>query len=130
SVQISSSSSEVNLYGNNSQVQVTCKVSKDHVSPAPAFSFSVDGPRSQGPQPGTNSSDDNYYQSQFSLSPDVVGQYQVTCRVTITETNTWQDRSTQITFNKSREGALTYSQSLWDCPASPRGQNFKLSLLL
>ncbi|GFS19311.1 vascular cell adhesion molecule [Elysia marginata] len=100
SVQIASSSSKVNLCDNNNQVQVTCDISRDHVSPAPTFSFSVDGPRSQGPQPGTGSSDGNYYQSRFSLSPDVGGQYQVTCRVTISVTNTWQDKSTQIKFNK------------------------------
>ncbi|GFR62139.1 basement membrane-specific heparan sulfate proteoglycan core protein-like [Elysia marginata] len=100
SVQIASSSSKVNLCDNNNQVQVTCDISRDHVSPAPTFSFSVDGPRSQGPQPGTDSSDGNYYQTRFSLSPDVGGQYQVTCRVTITVTNTWQNKSTQITFNK------------------------------
>ncbi|GFS13286.1 hypothetical protein ElyMa_001393000, partial [Elysia marginata] len=98
SVQIASSSREVNLCDNNNQVQVTCEISRDHVSPAPTFSFSVDGPRSQGPQPGTNSNDDNYYQSQFSLSPDVVGQYQVTCRVTNSVNTTWQDKSTQIKF--------------------------------
>ncbi|GFR79786.1 hypothetical protein ElyMa_000563700 [Elysia marginata] len=99
SVQIASSSSEVNLCDNNSQVQVTCEISRDNVSPAPTFSFSDDGPRSQGPQPGTNSSDGNSYQSQFSLSPDVGGQYQVTCRVTNSVNTTWQDKSTQITFN-------------------------------
>ncbi|GFR60900.1 neural cell adhesion molecule 1 [Elysia marginata] len=104
SVQIASSSSKVNLCDNNNQVQVTCDISRDHVSPAPTFSFSVDGPRSQGPQPGTDSSDGNYYQSRFSLSPDVGGQYQVTCRVTNNVTNTWQDKSTQITFNKSPPG--------------------------
>ncbi|GFR57921.1 vascular cell adhesion molecule [Elysia marginata] len=104
SVQIASSSSKVNLCDNNNQVQVTCKISRDHVSPAPTFRFSVDGPRSQGPQPGTDSSDGNYYQSRFSLSPDVGGQYQVTCRVTNSVTNTWQDKSTQITFNKPPPG--------------------------
>ncbi|GFR88449.1 neural cell adhesion molecule 1-like, partial [Elysia marginata] len=104
SVQIASSSSKVNLCDNNNQVQVTCEISRDHVSPSPTFSFSVDGPRSQGPQPGTDSSDGNYYQSRFSLSPDVGGQYQVTCRVTNTVTNTWQDKSTQITFNKPPPG--------------------------
>ncbi|GFR77524.1 hypothetical protein ElyMa_005827100 [Elysia marginata] len=104
SVQIASSSSKVNLCDNNNQVQVTCDISRDHVSPAPTFSFSVDGPRSQGPQPGTDSSDGDYYQSRFSLSPDVGGQYEVTCRVTITVTNTWQDKSTQITFNKPPPG--------------------------
>ncbi|GFR87313.1 hypothetical protein ElyMa_002490500, partial [Elysia marginata] len=111
SVQITSSSSKVNLCGNNNQVQVTCKISRDHVSPAPTFSFSVDGPRSQGPQPGTDSSDGNYYQSRFSLSPDVGGQYQVTCRVTKSVTNTWQDKSTQITFNSPPQvtvGGQTY----------------------
>ncbi|GFR69415.1 hypothetical protein ElyMa_000300600 [Elysia marginata] len=111
SVQIASSSSEVNLRGNNNQVQVACKISRDHVSPAPTFSFSVDGPRSQGPQPGTHSSDDNYYQSQFSLSPDVVGQYQVTCRVTNSVTTTWQDNSTKITFyTKPENPSCTLSE--------------------
>ncbi|GFR94443.1 vascular cell adhesion protein 1, partial [Elysia marginata] len=104
SVQIASSSSKVNLCDNNNQVQMTCEISRDHVSPAPTFSFSVDGPRSQGPQPGTDSSDGNYYQSRFSLSPDVGGQYQVTCRVTNSVTNTWQIKSTQITFNKAPPG--------------------------
>ncbi|GFS17536.1 hypothetical protein ElyMa_006824300 [Elysia marginata] len=99
SVQIESSSNKVNLCDNNNQAQVTCEISRDHVSPAPTFSFSVDGPRSQGPQPGTDSSDGIYYQSRFSLSPDVGGQYQVTCRVTNSVANTWQDKSTQITFN-------------------------------
>ncbi|GFS08190.1 hypothetical protein ElyMa_004750700, partial [Elysia marginata] len=99
-IQIASSSSEVNLCGNNNQVQVTCKISRDHVSPAPTFRFSVDGHRSQGPQPGTDSSDSNYYQSRFSFSSDVGGQYQVTCRVTNSVTTTWHDKSTQITFNK------------------------------
>ncbi|GFR72862.1 hypothetical protein ElyMa_005717100 [Elysia marginata] len=100
SVQIASASSKVNLCNNNNQVQVTCKISRDHVNPAPTFSFSVDGPRSQGPQPVTGSNRGNHYHSQFSLSPDVGGQYQVTCRVTNTVTNTWHDKSIQITFKK------------------------------
>ncbi|GFR96644.1 neural cell adhesion molecule 1 [Elysia marginata] len=107
SVQIASSSNQVNLCDNNNQVQVTCKISKDHVSPAPTFSFSVDGPRSHGPTPGTDSGDGNYYQSRFSLSPDVGGQYQVTCRVTITVTNNWQEKSTKITFNSPPQVTVT-----------------------
>ncbi|GFS08184.1 neural cell adhesion molecule 1 [Elysia marginata] len=111
SVQISSSSSEVNLCDNNNQVQVICEISRDHVSPAPTFSLSVNRPRPQGPQPGTNSGDGNYYQSRFSFSPDVGGQYQVTCRVTNSVTTTWQHKSTQIKFNSPPQvtvGGQTY----------------------
>ena len=83
SVEVNSVPSTVNLCGStNNQVLVTCQVSIDNVSPAPIFSFSLDGLAFENQVPGTNTG--SHYQGQFYPNPTVGGEYQVTCRVTNT----------------------------------------------
>ncbi|KAK3730452.1 hypothetical protein RRG08_057508 [Elysia crispata] len=101
SVEVESTPDTINLcYNNNDQARVTCRISKDNVNPGPTFSFSSDGLKFDSSRVGTVSKDGNYYQGQFSLSPGAGGEYQVTCRVTHTVLNTWQDKGTIITYRK------------------------------
>ena len=96
SVEVESTPDTVNICDNsNNQAQVACRISKENVNPEPTFSFSPDGHKFD---PETVSNDGSYYQSQFSLSPDVGGEYQVTCRVTNTVLNTWHDKGTNIIY--------------------------------
>ena len=105
SVEVESTQDTVNLCDNNNnsnnQAQVTCRISKENVNPEPTFSFSSDGPKFD---PQTVSNDGSYYQSQVSLSLDVGGKYQVTCRVTNTVLNTTQDKKTNITYKSELFG--------------------------
>ena len=107
SVEVKSTPDTINLCDNNNnsnnQPQVTCRISKENVNPEPTFSFSSDGLKFDSPS-GTVSDDRSYYQNQFCLSPDVGGEYQVTCRVTNTVLNTWQDKVTTITFRSELFG--------------------------
>ncbi|RUS74361.1 hypothetical protein EGW08_017884, partial [Elysia chlorotica] len=102
SVVVESTSDTINICDNNNnnyQVQVTCRISKENVNPAPSFSFSHDGATYDVPQSGTVSGDGGSYQRQTSLSPDAGGgKYQVFCRVTNTVTNTRDFADTFITF--------------------------------
>ena len=101
SVEVESTPDTVNICDNsNNQAQVTCRISKENVNPEPTFSFSPNGLKFD---PETVSNDGSYYQSQFSLSPDVGGEYQVTCRVTNTVLNTWQDKGTNIIYRSELE---------------------------
>ncbi|KAK3741882.1 hypothetical protein RRG08_065455 [Elysia crispata] len=103
SVEVESTPDTINLCDNNNsnnQAQVTCRVSKENINPEPTFSFSSDGLNFDPSYSGTVSGDGSYFQSQFSLSPDTGGEYQMTCRVTNTVLNTWQDKRTVITFRK------------------------------
>ena len=105
SVEVESAPDTVNLCddnnNSNNQAQVTCRISKENVNPEPTFSFSPDGLKFD---PGTVSNDGSYYQSQVSLSLDVGGKYQVTCRVTNTVLNTTQDKKTNITYKSELFG--------------------------
>ena len=97
SAEVNSVPSAVNLCGstNNNQVLVTCQVSIDDVSPAPTFSFSLDGLAFETPVPGTNTG--THYQGQFYPNPTVGGEYHVTCRVTNTVShNTRQESQTSV----------------------------------
>ena len=101
SVDVNSFPSAVNLCGstNNNHVLVTCQVSKYDVSPAPTFSFSLDGLAFETSVPGANTG--THYQGQFYLNPTVGGEYQVTCRVTNTVLpNTRQESQTTVIFRR------------------------------
>ncbi|RUS68977.1 hypothetical protein EGW08_023260, partial [Elysia chlorotica] len=103
SVMVESTSDTINICDNNNnyQVQVTCRISKENVNPAPSFSFSRDGTTYDVPQSGTVSGDGGSYQRQMFLSPDAGGgKYQVFCRVTNTVTNTREFADTFITFQE------------------------------
>ena len=107
SVEVNSAPSTFNLCGstNNNQVLVTCQVSIDDVSPAPTFSFSVDGRTFETPVPGTNRG--THYQRQFDLNPTVGGEYQVTCRVTNTVLpNTRHESQTTVIFRRKLIGEI------------------------
>ncbi|RUS72750.1 hypothetical protein EGW08_019485 [Elysia chlorotica] len=107
SVVVESTSDTINICDNNNnyQVQVTCRISKENVNPAPSFSFSRDGTTYDAPQSGTVSGDGGSYQRQTSLSPDAGGgKYQVFCRVTNTVTNTREVADTFITFREPPPG--------------------------
>ncbi|GFN84770.1 cell adhesion molecule [Plakobranchus ocellatus] len=86
------------LCDGSNQIPVTCGVLKDHVYPAPTFSFS------QTNSPFDNSQerqDGSHYQRQIDLRPDVGGIHQVICTVTntviISET---QSRDIFLTFRQ------------------------------
>ena len=82
--------SGVNLCDNNPQVQVTCRVSREKVSPVPIFTVVSDSLTYT--TQGSVTVDGNYYQQQFSPNPAAItGEYQVTCRVTNTVLNTEED---------------------------------------
>ena len=107
SVEVNSDHSTVNLCGstNNNQDLVTCQVSIDDVSPAPTFSFSLEGFAFETPVPGTNTG--THYQRQFYPNPTVGGEYQVTCRVTNTVLpNTRQESQTTVIFRRKLIGEI------------------------
>ena len=95
SVEVESTPDTVNICDNSNNSQVTCRISKENVNPEPTFSFSPNGLKFD---PETVSNNGSYYQSQFSLSPDVGVEHQVTCRVTNTVLNTWHDKGTNIIY--------------------------------
>ncbi|GFN84767.1 vascular cell adhesion protein 1 [Plakobranchus ocellatus] len=83
------------LCDDSNQITAGCAVLKDHVYPAPTFSFS------QTNVPFDNSQerqDDSYYQRQIDLRPDVGGIYQVICTVTNTIIGKTQSKETSLTF--------------------------------
>ena len=99
SVEVKSTPDTINICDNNNdQTRVTCSISKDNVNPEPTFSFSSDGLKFDPSRDGTVTEDGSYYKSQISLSADAGGEYQVTCRVTNTVLNIWQEKGTNITF--------------------------------
>ena len=106
SVEVESTPDTINLCDNssNSQAQVTCRISKEDVNPAPTFSFSPNGLKFDPSRSGSVSNDGSYYQSQVSLSPGAGGEYQVTCRVTNTVLNIWHNKETTITFRSELVG--------------------------
>ena len=107
SVEVNSDHSTVNLCGstNNNQILVTCQVSIGDVSPAPTFSFSLDGLAFETLVPGSDTG--THYQSQFYPNPTVGGEYQVTCRVTNTVLpNTRQESQTTVIFRRKFIGEI------------------------
>ena len=100
SIEVESVPDTINLCNNiiTNQAQVTCRISKENVNPKPFFTFTPDGIKSGPSRAGTVSDDGSFYQSQASFSPDTGGEYRVTCRVTNTVLNTWQDKETRITY--------------------------------
>ena len=107
SVEVESTPDTVNLCDNNNrnnQALVTCRILKENVNPEPTFSFSSNGLKFDPSHSGSVSNDGSFYQSQVSLSPDAGGEYQVTCRVTNTVLNIWQDKKTNITYRSELFG--------------------------
>ncbi|GFR59999.1 hemicentin-2 [Elysia marginata] len=91
-------SDEVTICDNNSssstQAMVSCLVSKEHVSPAPTFSFSLDGRTFEDEQLGIETG--IYYLRHFTLSPDIGEEFQIVYRVSNTVTNSYKNYSTQV----------------------------------
>ena len=99
SVEVEPTQDTINICDkNNDQARVTCRISKENVNPEPTFSFSSDGLKFDPSRDVTVTEDGSYYKSQVSFRPDAGVEYQVTCRVTNTVLNTWQDKRTNITF--------------------------------
>ena len=100
SIEVESVPDTINVCNNiiTNQAQVTCCISKENVNPKPFFTFTSDGTKFGPSRAGTVSDDGSYYQSQISLSPDTGGEYRVTCRVTNTVLNSWQDKEARITY--------------------------------
>ena len=73
---------------------MTCGVPTEKVNPAPTFSASLDGLSFDGPQSASVTG--AYYQGQSYLDPGVGGEYQVTCRMTNTVLNSWQEKQTKV----------------------------------
>ena len=78
------------------QALVTCRVRREQVSPAPTFSFSLDGLQFEASQPGQV--DGEYYQSQFPLCSHGGGEHRLTCRVTNTVINIRHDKTETVVF--------------------------------
>lgn len=98
SVKIEVSPTVIDNCGNTSQIKVTCRVSRDKVSPAPTFSASVGEISIGQAQPGTKSDDGDFYEREFSLAVDGVigGRHQVSCGVTNTVTNSSEEKSFEL----------------------------------
>ncbi|GFR72746.1 cell adhesion molecule 3 [Elysia marginata] len=84
----------------NDQALVTCRISREKVSPEPKFSFSTDGHTFDAPQLGTESDDGIYYQRQFSIASDIGADYYVTCRVMNTVLNVSKEETAHIVFRQ------------------------------
>ncbi|GFO36320.1 cell adhesion molecule, partial [Plakobranchus ocellatus] len=85
------------LCDGSNQITAVCVVPKDHVYPAPTFSFS------QTNVPFNNSQerqDGSYYQSRIDLHPDKGGIYSVNCTVSNNITGKTQQKGISLTFRK------------------------------
>ena len=95
--------SGVNLCDNNPQVQVTCRISREKVSPLPVFSLSSE--RLTFNIQGSVTVNGNHYQQQFSSgSAAIAGEDQVTCRVTNTVLNTVKEALATVKYNGELAG--------------------------
>ncbi|GFR80299.1 hypothetical protein ElyMa_002310600 [Elysia marginata] len=64
----------------SSQLVITCRVPRENVSPAPTFSFSLNGQLLVESENGSINA--QYFQHKFFPNPGVGGEYQITCSVT------------------------------------------------
>ena len=87
----------VNLCDNNTEVQVTCRVSREKVKPVPIFTVVSDSLTYT--IQGSVTVDGNHYQQQFSPNPAAnTGEYQVICRVTNTVLNTEEETLATVKY--------------------------------
>ena len=107
SVEIVFPPSGVNLCDNNPQVQVTCRVSRENVSPAPVISLLSE--RLTFNIQGYVTGNRNHYQQQFTPNPTAIaGEYQVTCRVTNTFINTEEKGLATVRYIGELAGNLAW----------------------
>ena len=86
---------------------MTCRISREKVSPVPVFSLSSE--RLTFNTQGSVTVNRNHYQQQFSSdSAAIAGEYQVTCRVTNTVLNTEEETLATVKYIGELVGNLAW----------------------